>query len=91
MIEGGDPYFGMGYSKERYAAFMGRAAYSYKEKYSLNATARYDGSNKMGKSKVARWLPTWNVSGAWHISMNLSIQIKLQRSFQAPPSGVPMV
>jgi TonB-linked SusC/RagA family outer membrane protein len=68
MIEGGDPYFGMGYSKERYAAFMGRAAYSYKDKYSLNATARYDGSNKMGKSKVARWLPTWNVSGAWHLS-----------------------
>ncbi len=21
----------------------------------------------MGKSKVARWLPTWNASGAWHI------------------------
>jgi TonB-linked SusC/RagA family outer membrane protein len=67
MIEGGDPYFGMSYGKDRFAAFMGRAAYSYKDKYSVNATARYDGSNKMGKSKVARWLPTWNVSGAWHI------------------------
>lgn len=67
MIEGGDPYFGMSYGKDRFAAFMGRAAYSFDGKYSLNATARYDGSNKMGKSKVARWLPTWNVSGAWHI------------------------
>ena len=67
MIEGGDPYFGMSYEKDRFAAFMGRAAYSFKDKYSVNATARYDGSNKMGKSKVARWLPTWNVSGAWHI------------------------
>lgn len=67
MIEGGDPYFGMDYGKERFAAFMGRAAYAYGEKYSFNATARYDGSNKMGKSRVARWLPTWNVSGAWHL------------------------
>lgn len=67
MIEGGDPYFGMAYGAERFAAFMGRAAYAFGEKYSVNATARYDGSNKMGKSKVARWLPTWNISGAWHI------------------------
>lgn len=67
MIEGGDPYFMMNYGAERFAAFMGRAAYAFGEKYSVNATARYDGSNKMGKSKVARWLPTWNVSGAWHL------------------------
>lgn len=67
MIEGGDAYFGMADSRERFAAFMGRAAYAFGEKYSVNATARYDGSNKMGQSKVARWLPTWNVSGAWHI------------------------
>jgi TonB-linked SusC/RagA family outer membrane protein len=67
MIEGGDPYFGMLTNRDRFAAFMGRAAYSYADKYSINATARYDGSNKMGKSKTARWLPTWNMSGAWHI------------------------
>ncbi|MGX5816725.1 SusC/RagA family TonB-linked outer membrane protein [Chitinophaga lutea] len=67
MIEGGDPYFGMDYGAERYAAFMGRLAYAYGDRYSLNFTGRYDGSNKMGKSKVARWLPTWNVSGAWHL------------------------
>jgi hypothetical protein len=28
---------------------------------------RYDGSNRLGKSKSARYLPTWNVSGAWNI------------------------
>ena len=66
-IEGGDPYFGMGYGYDRFLAVMGRAAYAYKDKYSLNATVRNDGSNLMGKSKVARWLPTWNVSGAWDI------------------------
>lgn len=66
-IEGGDPYFGMGLNYDRFLAMMARAAYSYKEKYSINATVRDDGSNLMGKSRVARWLPTWNVSGAWDI------------------------
>ena len=66
-IEGGDPYFGMGLGYDRFLAMMGRVAYSYKERYSVNATVRNDGSNLMGKSRVARWLPTWNVSGAWDL------------------------
>lgn len=67
MIEGGDPYFNMGYTYDRFAAFMGRMAYAFQDRYSLNATLRYDGSNMMGKSRTARWLPTWNISGAWNI------------------------
>ena len=65
--ESGAPYFSMYTGADRFAAFAVRAAYSYKEKYSFNATTRYDGSNLMGKSRTARWLPTWNVSGAWNI------------------------
>lgn len=67
MIEAGDPYFGMGYEYDRFAAGMFRAAYAYKDKYSVNFTTRVDGSNKMGESRVARWLPTWNISGKWNI------------------------
>ena len=29
---------------------------------------RYDGSNQLGASREARYLPTWNVSGAWNAS-----------------------
>lgn len=65
--ETGKPYFGMGNNYERFIAYMFRGAYAYKGKYSINFTTRYDGSNLMGKSTVARWLPTWNVSGAWDI------------------------
>ena len=65
--EEGKPYYGMGYNWDRWVGYSLRAAYSYKEKYRINATGRYDGSNKMGKSRTARWLPTWNVSGAWDI------------------------
>ncbi len=67
IIESGTPYFGMYYNNERNVAFMSRAAYSYDGKYSLNATFRYDGSNRMGSSSAVRWLPTWNLSGAWNI------------------------
>jgi len=49
----------------RNVAFFSSATYSYKGRYTLNGTARYEGSNKLGKSRTARWLPTWNVSGAW--------------------------
>src|SRR3712207_8582135 len=35
-------------------------------RYSANVTGRYEGSNRLGKARTARWLPTWNVSGAWN-------------------------
>lgn len=60
-------YYSMGNRYDRFVAFMTRAAYSYDGKYSINATGRYDGSNQLGRSASARWLPTWNVSGAWNI------------------------
>ncbi|WP_238387234.1 SusC/RagA family TonB-linked outer membrane protein [Sphingobacterium olei] len=62
-----DDYYGMGYEWDRYVAFMARGAYAYDDKYSVNATVRYDGSNKLGTSRTARWLPTWNISGAWNL------------------------
>lgn len=60
-------YYSMNNRYDRFAAFMGRAAYSYNGKYSFNVTGRYDGSNQLGSSATARWLPTWNISGAWNI------------------------
>lgn len=43
------------------------AAYAYDSKYIINGTFTYFGDNRTGKSKTARYLPTWNVSGAWNI------------------------
>ncbi len=60
-------YFEMGNRHERSAAFFANATYSYKGRYTLNGTARYEGTNKLGKSRSARWLPTWNISGAWNV------------------------
>lgn len=66
LSQAGFPYFGISNSYDRFAAFFINGAYSYKGKYIFNATARLDGSNKLGSSKDSRWLPTWNVSGRWN-------------------------
>jgi TonB-linked SusC/RagA family outer membrane protein len=60
--------YAMSIDRERFAGVFLNAGYSYKEKYIFNGTVRYDGSNRLGKSKSARYLPTWNVSGAWNIT-----------------------
>lgn len=65
-VENNNLYYGMSNSRYRNLAFFGNATYSYKGKYTFNGTLRYEGSNKLGKSNSARWLPTWNVSGAWN-------------------------
>lgn len=63
----GESYFGKSGSYDRFAAFFLNAGYSYKGKYTLNGTVRYDGSNRLGRSTTARWLPTWNISGKWAV------------------------
>jgi TonB-linked SusC/RagA family outer membrane protein len=53
--------------RERFAGIFLNGAYAYKERLIFNGTIRYDGSNRLGKSIQARYLPTWNVSGAWNV------------------------
>ena len=60
-------YYTLTDRNERNVAFFGNGTYSYKGKYTLNGTIRYEGTNKLGRSRSARWLPTWNVSGGWNV------------------------
>ncbi len=66
-VENNTDYYTLSNTFERSAAFFANATYSYKGRYSINGTIRYEGTNKLGKSRSARWLPTWNVSGAWNV------------------------
>ena len=59
-------YYELTDKHSRSAAFFANATYSYKGRYTINGTVRYEGTNKLGKSRSARWLPTWNISGAWN-------------------------
>jgi TonB-linked SusC/RagA family outer membrane protein len=66
-IEANFPYYGMSKDYDRFVAFYATGNYSFDSKYNFTATGRYDGSNRLGKSSNARWLPTWSVAGSWNI------------------------
>lgn len=65
--EEGSQYYTVDETYARSASFFGTATYSWQGKYTINGTVRYEGSNKLGKSRSSRWLPTWNVSAAWNM------------------------
>jgi len=67
MVESNDTYYGMFNEYERAAAFFANAQYTYNNKYTVMGTVRADGSNRMGNSTHARWLPTWTAAGVWNI------------------------
>ena len=66
-IENGIDYYGMSLFRNRAAAFVINPTYSYEGRYVAMTTFRYEGTNRLGKSRRSRWLPTWNISGAWNV------------------------
>lgn len=66
LQEQNSAYYTLSHTNSRTAAFFGTATYSYKQRYNLTGTYRYEGTNRLGKARSARWLPTWNVSGSWN-------------------------
>ncbi len=59
-------YYSLDNTYNREVSFFGTITYSWKGRYTINGTTRYEGSNRLGKARSARWLPTWNVSAAWN-------------------------
>lgn len=73
-IEANFPYYGMSQDYDRFAAFYLNAQYTYDRRYNLYGTVRYDGSNRLGSSPSARWLPTWSFGGSWNIDEEAFMQ-----------------
>lgn len=67
QIENNFPYYGMSKDFDRFAAFYFNAQYTYDQRYNFYGTVRYDGSNRLGAAKTARWLPTWSFGGSWNV------------------------
>ncbi|MGG9971405.1 SusC/RagA family TonB-linked outer membrane protein [Ferruginibacter sp. SUN002] len=67
-IEANFPYYEMGKTYDRFVAYYLNGQYTYDRRYNVYGTVRYDGSNKLGASKTARWLPTWSFGGSWNIN-----------------------
>ncbi|WP_165605789.1 SusC/RagA family TonB-linked outer membrane protein [Flavivirga aquatica] len=63
----GEEYFDVEETRQRGWGVFSNLAYSYDQKYIVNGTYTYTGDNRTGQSKTARYLPTWNISGAWNM------------------------
>lgn len=52
----------------RFVSLFGNAAYTYKGRYTLSASARQDASNLFGVRANDRWTPLWSSGLGWDIS-----------------------
>ena len=68
MNEENTDYFGESYTLTNSMAYYGQFNYNFDQRYTLNGTFRYEGTNRLGKSTRSRWLPTWNVSGSYDLT-----------------------
>ena len=66
QVEEGGTYYGNSWRYSRSMAFFATGTYSYLGRYNINLTGRYEGTNGLGKTQTARWLPTWNVGVSWN-------------------------
>jgi len=67
LTETNGVYYGMLNEYDRNAAYYANVQYTYNNRYTIMGTTRYDGSNRMGNTSRARWLPTWTVAGVWNV------------------------
>lgn len=70
-------------ARNRQVAFYGTANYTYDNRYTLNGTLRYEGTNRLGRTTSSRWMPTWNVSGMWNIN-----EEKFFKELESPVSNL---
>jgi TonB-linked SusC/RagA family outer membrane protein len=74
MSEENQAYYGLTNEFERFVAFFANASYTYNNKYTIMGTVRVDGSNQLGSTPKARWLPTWTVAGVWNVDQEKFMQ-----------------
>ncbi|WP_159090940.1 SusC/RagA family TonB-linked outer membrane protein [Aquimarina aquimarini] len=67
LIDNNDQYFNISNFRDRFTGFFFNGGYTYDNRYTINGTLRYDGSNLQGSSPKARYLTNYNISGAWNI------------------------
>ena len=68
MNEENTDYFGESFTQTNTLAYYAQAVYSFDQRYTINGTYRYEGTNRLGKSRESRWLPTWNISGSYDVT-----------------------
>lgn len=67
MNEENGTYYSDDRTAARSMAYFANASFMFDNRYIVNGTFRYEGTNKLGRATHSRWLPTWNVSAAWNV------------------------
>ena len=98
MGEENGVYYSDEWTHSRSQAYFAMGSFMYDNRYIINGTYRYEGSNKLGRTKKSRWLPTWNVSGAWNahneswftnpVLSNAKLRVSYSLTADAGPSSV---
>ncbi|MGJ1366767.1 SusC/RagA family TonB-linked outer membrane protein [Sphingobacterium spiritivorum] len=53
---------------DRYLSYFGNASYTYKSRYVLSGSLRWDGSNLFGVKTNQKGTPLWSVGGSWELT-----------------------
>lgn len=53
---------------DRYLSYFGNASYTFKKRYILSGSARWDGSNLFGVKTNQKGTPLWSLGGSWDMS-----------------------
>lgn len=61
----------------RFVSLFANAAYTFKNKYTLSASARRDASNVFGATTNNKWTPLWSSGVSWKISNEKFYKFKL--------------
>ena len=69
---------GLGFNDRlnRYVSYFGNMAYTYRDRYSLSASARRDASNLFGVHTNDKWTPLWSAGVAWDMSKESFYRVK---------------
>ncbi|MBN8880486.1 MAG: SusC/RagA family TonB-linked outer membrane protein [Sphingobacteriales bacterium] len=60
----------------RFVYYFGNASYTFKDRYTINASARKDAANLFGIKSNQKWVPLWSVGASWDISRESFYQLK---------------
>lgn len=56
------------FTENAYASFFATTSYTFKNRYTVGGSVRFDGSDVFGVAKEYRFLPLYSVSGLWRIT-----------------------
>jgi TonB-linked SusC/RagA family outer membrane protein len=66
----------------RFVSLYSNAAYTYKQRYTLSASARKDASNLFGLNTNDKWKPLWSGGLAWNITNESFFKVKWIQEFK---------